>query len=84
MAGSSAKKRRNNLELISLGRSSYASHSAISKLLAHVREHGLPDTYDRNAQFRARKAVPRSDVAGYGPLVVNREMELPLDRSRIL
>jgi hypothetical protein len=77
MASSSSKKRGiRNLELVSLGRSSYASHSAISKLLAHVSEHGLPDTFDRSAQFRARKEVCRSDTTGYGPLVVNREMAL--------
>ena len=64
-----------SLELISLGRSSYASHSAISKLLAHIGEHGLPETYDRSAQFRARKEVCNTDN-GYGPLVLKREMAL--------
>ena len=76
MASSSSKRRRDTLELISLGRASYASHSAISKLLAHVHEHGLPETYDRSAQFRARKELCRTNVDGYGPLVVNREMAL--------
>ena len=76
MASSSSKRPRDNIELISLGRASYASHSAISKLLAHVSEHGVPETYDRSAQFRARKAVRREDVSGYGPLVVDRTMPL--------
>ena len=75
MASSSSSKRKaRNLELISLGRASYASHSAISKLLAHISEHGLPETYDRSAQFRARKDICRKDVSGYGPLVVERQM----------
>ena len=77
MASSSSNKRPmdRSLELISLGRSSYASHSAISKLLARIGEHGLPETYDRSAQFRARKEVCNTDN-GYGPLVVKREMAL--------
>ena len=77
MASSSSNKlpMDRSLELISLGRSSYASHSAISKLLAHIGEHGLPETYDRSAQFRARKEVCNTDN-GYGPLVAKREMAL--------
>ena len=75
MASSSSKRRR-SLELVSLGRASYASHSAISKLLAHVSEHGIPDTYDRQAQYRARKDLCRTNVDGYGTLVVNLEMPL--------
>ena len=75
MASSSSLKRRaNNLELISLGRASYASHSAMSKLLAYISEHGLPETHDRSAQFRARKDICTTDVNGYGPLVVHRQM----------
>lgn len=75
MASSSSSKRKAcDLELVSLGRASYASHSAISKLLAHISEHGLPETYDRSAQFRARKDICRKDVNGYGPLVVDRQM----------
>jgi len=75
MASSSSSKRKAcDLELVSLGRASYASHSAISKLLAHISEHGLPETYDRSAQFRARKEICRKDVNGYGPLVVDRQM----------
>lgn len=73
-SSSSLKRRANNLELISLGRASYASHSAISKLLAHISEHGLPETFDRSAQFRARKEICKTDVNGYGSLVVNRQM----------
>ena len=78
MASSSSNKRpreERNLELISLGRSSYASHSAISKLLAHISEHGLPETHDRQAQYRARKEICKLDN-GYGPMVVKREMNL--------
>lgn len=75
-SSASSKRRASNLELISLGRCSYASHSAISKLLAHISEHGLPETYDRSAQFRARKDICRQDVHGYGPLIVDQQMPL--------
>lgn len=76
MASSSSKRGRKTLELISLGRSSYASQSAMAKLLAHVREHGVPETSDRSALYRARKDMCRTDVDGYGPLVVNREIPM--------
>ena len=64
------------MKLISLGRSSYVSHSGISKLLAHVSEHGLPETYDTSAQFRARKDICRKQQSEYGPLVVDVPVKL--------
>ena len=63
-------------ELVSLGRESYASKSAIAKLLAHVDEHGLPETYDRQAQYRARKEVCRKPKGDYGPMVVDVQVML--------
>ena len=63
-------------ELVSLGRESYASKSAIAKLLAHVGEHGLPETYDRQAQYRARKEVCRKSKGDYGPMVVDVQVML--------
>ena len=48
-------------ELVSLGKTSYASRSAIAALLGHVDKHGLPETYDRSAQYRARKEVCRKN-----------------------
>lgn len=41
--------------LASLGRASYASKSAIAGLLADIEKYGMPETYDRSAQYRARK-----------------------------
>ena len=58
-------------ELVSLGRESYASKSAIAALLGHVDKHGLPETYDRSAQYRARKEVCRKPTGEYGPMVVD-------------
>jgi len=72
----SKRKASLSLELVSLGRESYASHSASAKLLAYVREHGLPETFDRNAQFRARKDVCRGQPTEYGPLIVDNEVPL--------
>ena len=54
-------------ELVSLGRASYASHSAIDRLLKEVREHGIPETFDRSAQYRARLEVC-STLTPYGTL----------------
>lgn len=63
-------------ELTSMGRKSYASHSAIANLLSHIDQHGMPSTFDRSAQYRARKEVSRNTVTPYGPLV--HDVELPL------
>ena len=63
-------------ELTSLGRKSYASHSAIANLLSHIDEHGMPATYDRSAQYRARKEVSRHTMTDYGPLV--HDVQVPL------
>ena len=63
-------------ELVSLGRESYASKSAIAKLLAHIEKDGLPETHDRNAQYRARKEVCRKPAGEYGPMVVDVQCSL--------
>ena len=74
----SKRKADRAFELISLGRSSYASHSAIHKLLADIDAVGLPETYSRRAQYRARKEVcaRRTD---YGSLVTS--VQVPLSKG---
>ena len=62
------------LQLTSLGRSSFVSKSGIEKLLASVKEDGLPDTYSRKSQYEARKHLCRTQTP-YGKLVE----ELPLE-----
>ena len=63
-------------ELVSLGRASYASKSAIASLLQHVDQHGVPETYDRFAQYKARKEVCRKRQGEYGPLVIDKPLTL--------
>ena len=48
------------LDLISLGRASCASKSAIASLLAVVDAEGLPEAYSRSAQYRASKKFAES------------------------
>ena len=60
-------------ELLSLGRSSYASKAAIASLCSYIRDHGVPDASDRRAQFRARKHMCQT-ATPYGNMVV----ELPV------
>jgi hypothetical protein len=62
--------------LASLGRASYASKSAIDGLLADIDKHGMPETYDRRAQYRARKEICRQREGDYGPLVVDTQLPL--------
>ena len=63
-----------NRDVLSLGRASYASKSAIEKLVAEVRTGGLPEGCDRSVQYRARKAMAATE-GQYGKLVV----ELPIE-----
>jgi hypothetical protein len=74
----SKRKADRAFELISLGRSSYASHSAISQLLADIDAGGLPETYSRMAQYRARKEVCAT-VTEYGSLVTS--VQVPLSKG---
>ena len=78
-SGSKASKAEPAFGLATLGRVSYASKSAIEKLLAHVDKHGLPETYDLGAQYRARKEVCRKQEGEYGPLVV--DVQAPLQNG---
>lgn len=73
---SKKRKDRDPFELTSLGRASYASRSAITSLLDHINEHGIPETYDRKSQYLARKEVSRQERTEYGPLVVDVNMPL--------
>ena len=60
--------------LMSLGRESYASKSAIANLLKHVRNDGLPESFSRSTQYRARKEIARA-MTQYGPIIRDVPME---------
>ena len=53
---------------LTLGRASFASKSGMAKLLTCVKKEGLPETFDRSAQYRARKHVCQTETP-YGKLV---------------
>ena len=57
-----------SLELMSMGRVSSVSKSGIAKLRKAGKGYGLPFTFDRSAQFRARKKVCQTKTP-YGKLV---------------
>ncbi len=59
-----------SMRLMSLGRASFVSKSGIAKLLKDVEDNGIPDTYDRSAQYRARKDICNTETP-YGRLVEN-------------
>ena len=61
---------------MSLGRASFVSKSGIANLLNTVKKEGLPATYDRSAQFRARKQVCQT-ITPYGKLVVTIPVVFP-------
>ncbi len=65
-------------EIVSLGRASYASHSAIDRLLKEVKQNGIPDTFDRSAQHRARLEVCNT-LTPYGTLTT--KVEGPLRKG---
>lgn len=55
--------------LVSLGKSAFVSKSGIDKLLATVKDTGLPDAFSRSSQYRARKQVCNTETR-FGKLVV--------------
>ena len=61
-------KRRKAFAVAALGKESYASKSAIEKLLARIRSHGLPAASSRATQYRARKEICGIET-DYGRLV---------------
>jgi len=65
-----------SLELMSFGRASFVSKSGIANLLNTFKKEGLPATYDRSAQFRARKQVCQT-MTPYGKLVVTIPVVFP-------
>ena len=69
------KRKLDAHRLSALGRQTFASRSAIANLLASVRKDGLPETFDRRSQFRARKEVART-ATPYGPIV--KDVAVPL------
>ena len=54
--------------LMTLGRAAYVSQSGMAKLLETVKEGGLPQSFSRSSQYRARKHLSSSQTP-YGPLV---------------
>ena len=72
MSEPSKKKPRSSdergFELMSLGRASFISKSGIANLVKTIKTKGLPETFDRSAQFRARKRVCQTSTP-YGELV---------------
>ena len=65
---SKGSKYERDRKLALLGRESYVSKSGIEKLLKGVQRDGLPDTFDRSAQHRARKNLCATET-DYGKLV---------------
>ena len=75
-AASSAQPHR----LAFLGRSSFATKSAIDKLLRDIDGNGLPDAFSRKSQYRERKEMCRDIMTPYGPLI--EELSVPLDDGK--
>ena len=59
-----AKRRR----LADFSRGSYASHRAIERLPKAARDEGIPDSFSRTSQWRARSALATQHTE-FGPLV---------------
>ena len=61
--------------LNSLGQESFVSQSALQSILADVKARGLPDSFSRGSQHRARLDLCDTDTP-YGPLLTTLDMEL--------
>ena len=62
-------------ELVSMGKASFVSKSGIEKLLASVREQGMPGASSRKAQYDARKHICGQQTP-YGKLVETMSFEM--------
>ena len=62
-------------KLTKLGKQSFVTQSGMSKLLNDVKINGLPESFCRSTQYRARGDICSSDTL-YGPLVVEKELHL--------
>ena len=58
-----------------LGRYSYASDTAIAKLLADIRENGMPEAISRNSRYRERKKLC-GQITKYGKVVETLELDV--------
>ena len=63
-------------QLMALGRASFVSKSGIAHLLSAMKTDGLPKTFDRSAQYRARKKVTATQTP-YGKLVESMHVVFP-------
>ena len=73
-ASSSCDDKRARLAF--LGKAAYASQSAITFLLADIREQGLPDAISRKSQYRVREDACRREITHYGPMINERTVRL--------
>ena len=67
-------------DLVALGKDSYVSQSGMSKLLAVIEKHGVPEAYSRASQYRARKSVCATETP-YGRLVEPKTVTLRIKQD---
>ena len=66
--------RARHVRLASVTKKARASQSATAKILTEVKNNGLPPTFSRGSQYRARKAMCQEETP-YGKLVIPFEFE---------
>ena len=71
MARNSSSAAANRAKLLAYGKASHVSQSGMAKLLRAVEEEGMPTSYSRSTQGRARASLS-STMTEYGKLVITR------------
>ena len=73
--GSTESTRNKYERLNALSRASFVSQSALRNMLGSVKSDGLPESFSRGSQHRARKEVCHTETY-YGPLVTERNLNI--------
>ena len=79
-AGPSTRQRYERL--CSLGKSSHVTQSGLDKLLADCKENGMPESFSRRTQYRAREDICTTDTM-YGPLVTEKTLNCKGERVKV-
>ena len=70
----SLSTRTKHERLCELGKESFVSQSGLSKLMTSIRDSGLPESFSRSSQYRARKDMCYT-MTPYGPLLHKVELK---------
>lgn len=73
--GDTIDTRQRYARLAKLGKASFVSQSGLANVLKEVKAHGLPESFSRATQHRAREDLCDT-ITPYGPLVTHKKIQI--------